>query len=90
MVVLKEDNLPPLRWKLGRITALHPGKDGISSVLSIKTAEGCCSAPLRKCASYPRDLDITPKGTALDSQARGNTKVYGPLKVKRIITHLVN
>ena len=40
MVVLKEDNLPPLRWKLGRITALHPGKDGISRVLSIKTAEG--------------------------------------------------
>ena len=45
MVVLKEDNLPPLRWKLGRITALHPGKDGISIVLSIKTAEGVVQRP---------------------------------------------
>jgi hypothetical protein len=40
LVVVKDDSLPPLKWKLGRITALHPGADGISRVASIKTATG--------------------------------------------------
>ena len=55
MVVLKEDNLPPLRWKLGRITALHPGKDGISRVLSIKTSEGVVQRPAAKVCILPMD-----------------------------------
>ena len=37
-----------------------------------------------------RDIILTPKGTALDSQARGNTEVYSPLKLKQIIIPLVN
>lgn len=32
LVLLKQDNLPPLRWKLGRIVELFPGSDGIASV----------------------------------------------------------
>ncbi|KAK2579108.1 hypothetical protein KPH14_000886 [Odynerus spinipes] len=40
LIVLKEDNLPPLRWALGRIIALHPGDDGIIRVATVKTAAG--------------------------------------------------
>lgn len=40
LVVIKEDNLPPLKWRLGRIVALHPGKDGISRVADIRTSTG--------------------------------------------------
>jgi hypothetical protein len=29
MVILREENVPPLQWKLGRIVELHPGSDGI-------------------------------------------------------------
>ncbi|XP_018395619.1 PREDICTED: uncharacterized protein LOC108774099 [Cyphomyrmex costatus] len=28
LVVIKEDNLPPFRWRLGRVTQTHPDTDG--------------------------------------------------------------
>ena len=39
LILLKEDNLPPLKWKRGRISALRPGKDGIVRVIEIITAD---------------------------------------------------
>ncbi|XP_041972200.1 uncharacterized protein LOC121728148 [Aricia agestis] len=38
LVIIKEDNLPPLKWCLGRIIKTYPGKDGVSRVAEIKTA----------------------------------------------------
>ncbi|XP_011880968.1 PREDICTED: uncharacterized protein LOC105569255 [Vollenhovia emeryi] len=35
MVILKEDNLPPLCWSLGRIEQVYPGKDNIIRVVSV-------------------------------------------------------
>lgn len=40
LVVIKEDNQPPLKWKLGRVVGLHPGTDGISRVADIRTPTG--------------------------------------------------
>ena len=40
MVFVKEDNLPPLHWQLGRITATRPGPDGIIRVATVKTDTG--------------------------------------------------
>ncbi|XP_052739557.1 uncharacterized protein LOC128198380 [Bicyclus anynana] len=40
MVVIKDDNLPPLKWNLGRIDGVVPGKDGNSRVADIRTATG--------------------------------------------------
>lgn len=40
LVLLKEDNLPPLKWKLGRIMTIHPGPDGVVRVADIKTTNG--------------------------------------------------
>lgn len=40
LVIIKEDNLPPLKWKMGRITRLIPGNDGITRVVEIRTATG--------------------------------------------------
>lgn len=40
LVLLKDDNLPPLQWRLGRILSLFPGKDAVSRVADIKTAKG--------------------------------------------------
>lgn len=37
MVVIKEDNTPPLCWSLGMITQLHTGQDNIVRVVTIKT-----------------------------------------------------
>ncbi|UYV64569.1 hypothetical protein LAZ67_3001200, partial [Cordylochernes scorpioides] len=38
LVLLKEDNLPPLNCIMGRINQVYPGEDGLVRVVSIKTA----------------------------------------------------
>jgi len=40
LVLLKEDNLPPLRWQLGRVMKVFAGKDGVSRVATVKTDRG--------------------------------------------------
>lgn len=40
LVLLKDDNLPPLKWMLGRITKTYPGQDGIARVADIRTSGG--------------------------------------------------
>ncbi|XP_011879919.1 PREDICTED: uncharacterized protein LOC105568673 [Vollenhovia emeryi] len=40
VVLLKEKHLPCTQWALGRVTKLHPGKDGITRAATIRTANG--------------------------------------------------
>lgn len=40
IVLIKDKNLPCTQWALGRITRLHPGKDGIARTADIQTANG--------------------------------------------------
>lgn len=40
LVLLKEENLPPMKWKLGRIVEVYPGTDQITRVADIKTRNG--------------------------------------------------
>ncbi|CAK1600414.1 unnamed protein product [Parnassius mnemosyne] len=57
LVVLKEDNLPPLKWRLGRITAFHPGADGINRVADIRTATGIVRRPFCKICPLPNNKE---------------------------------
>ncbi|XP_048006670.1 uncharacterized protein LOC125242013 [Leguminivora glycinivorella] len=40
LVLIKDDNLPPLKWRLGRVTRLYPGGDSVNRVADILTATG--------------------------------------------------
>jgi hypothetical protein len=40
LVLIKKDNLPPLRWVTGRIVQLFPGQDKITRVVLINTSSG--------------------------------------------------
>ncbi|XP_062538281.1 uncharacterized protein LOC134206570 [Armigeres subalbatus] len=40
MVLVKEDKLPPQKWRLGRVTEIFPGQDGIVRVVTIRTQDG--------------------------------------------------
>lgn len=40
IVIVKEDNLAPTKWKIARVTNLHPGKDGHVRVVTIRTSNG--------------------------------------------------
>ncbi|XP_055632364.1 uncharacterized protein LOC129772870 [Toxorhynchites rutilus septentrionalis] len=55
VVVIKDDNLPPLQWPLGRIIKVHPGKDGVVRVVTLKTASSeAVVRPVAKIALLPR------------------------------------
>lgn len=36
LVLMKQNSLPPLVWKLGRIIQVHPGPDGVVRVVTVK------------------------------------------------------
>ncbi|CAG7820182.1 unnamed protein product [Allacma fusca] len=55
LVLLKDERLPPMKWKLGRITATHPGKDELVRVVSVKTADGEFKRPIVKICPLPVD-----------------------------------
>jgi len=40
MVIIKDTNLPPLQWNLGRVVDIFPGKDGVVRVAMVNTASG--------------------------------------------------
>lgn len=66
VVLLKEDNLPPAKWCMGRITQVHPGADGNVRVATVKTQRGEIKRPITKMALLPiqgdeESCDVTTK-----------------------------
>lgn len=40
LVLMKEDNVPPLKWPMARVVEVFPGRDGKVRALSVKTSRG--------------------------------------------------
>jgi hypothetical protein len=53
LVLLVEDNVPPLCWPLGRIQQVHPGSDGNVRVVTVKTNRGTYKRGVRKVCVLP-------------------------------------
>ncbi|XP_011859402.1 PREDICTED: uncharacterized protein LOC105556902 [Vollenhovia emeryi] len=53
MVILRDENTPPMQWALGRITECHEGRDGKVRVVSIKTAQGIKKRAIAKICILP-------------------------------------
>ncbi|XP_062701047.1 uncharacterized protein LOC134285061 [Aedes albopictus] len=53
LVLLKEDKLPPLRWKLGRVIQIHPGSDGNIRVVTVKAQDGEYQRTISKICVLP-------------------------------------
>ncbi|GFW07489.1 hypothetical protein TNCV_3916221 [Trichonephila clavipes] len=75
MVLVKEDNLPPLQWSLGRVVQVFPGDDGAVRVVDVKTQRGQFRRPITKyfvkeslgCAATPTAKDAM-NDTALEAK----------------------
>lgn len=63
VVLIKDENLPPGKWALGRIQAVHPGKDGYVRVVSIKTKNGTIQRPVSRLVLLPVNEDTTQDQT---------------------------
>ncbi|XP_038116940.1 uncharacterized protein LOC119769111 [Culex quinquefasciatus] len=69
LVLLKEDNLPPLRWSMGRITAVRPGPDGLVRVVSVKVPSGAVyDRPVVKVCLLPIN-DLSPADNPEDDES---------------------
>lgn len=64
MVVFKEDKLPPMKWKIGRVHRLFPGKDGVSRVADFKTARGIERRALNKVCPLLHEEHILERPSA--------------------------
>ncbi|XP_055714253.1 uncharacterized protein LOC129808500 [Phlebotomus papatasi] len=53
MVIIKEDNLPPLKWHMGRVVQIYPGADGVPRVATVRTAYGTYKRAVAKLCILP-------------------------------------
>ncbi|XP_058978635.1 uncharacterized protein LOC131802432 [Musca domestica] len=55
MVLIHEDNVPPMKWAIGRVTKLIPGADGFVRVAEVKTSQTTLKRPVAKLAVLPKE-----------------------------------
>ena len=48
VVFLREDNMIPSQWPMARVIEMHPGKDGLVRVITVKTSKGTYTCPVTK------------------------------------------
>ncbi|XP_051171022.1 uncharacterized protein LOC127287913 [Leptopilina boulardi] len=53
LVIIKEDNLPPVQWKMGRIIEVQLGADGIARVAKVHTSLGTYKRAITKLCPLP-------------------------------------
>lgn len=53
MVLLVDEQMPPTRWALGRVTEVNRGPDGHVRVVTIRTAKGTTSRAIVKVCQLP-------------------------------------
>ncbi|XP_046420473.1 uncharacterized protein LOC124179783 [Neodiprion fabricii] len=53
LVLLKEENLPPLQWLLGRVVEVHVGADNIVRVATVRTSTGLFKRAVKKLCPLP-------------------------------------
>ncbi|XP_071582337.1 uncharacterized protein [Temnothorax nylanderi] len=56
LVLLRNPMAPPCNWELGRIIECHPGDDGLTRVVTVKTARSTYKRVLAKICFLPVDL----------------------------------
>lgn len=57
IVIIRDKNIPPAKWWLGRIVEKHKGKDNITRVVSIKTKNGVCKRACNNLCFLPKSTE---------------------------------
>jgi hypothetical protein len=52
-LVLLRDSTPPLHWKMGRVEEIHPGKDGVIRVVSVRVENKVINRAIRTLSVLP-------------------------------------
>jgi hypothetical protein len=57
IVLIKQDNLPPGKWLMGRIMLKHPGSDGVTRVYTLKCGDHITQRSTNKLCPLPIDTN---------------------------------
>lgn len=57
LVLLRDDNAPPLQWKTGRVESIIAGKDGIVRVADVRTPSGTFRRTIANLCPLPVDSE---------------------------------
>ncbi|XP_055604767.1 uncharacterized protein LOC129753000 [Uranotaenia lowii] len=53
LVIIVDENQPPMKWKMARIHQVHPGNDGVTRVVTLRTSNGYMTRPVTKICMLP-------------------------------------
>ena len=62
MVLVKGDNLPPMKWRFGRVTHIFPADDGSIRVVEVRTRDGQFRRAISKICVLPIRQPSQPTG----------------------------
>ncbi|CAK1595162.1 unnamed protein product [Parnassius mnemosyne] len=54
VVVVINDNAPPLAWPLAIVESVHPSKDGVARVVTVRTSKGTYLRPVVRICPLPK------------------------------------
>lgn len=55
LVLIKETNLPPAQWRVGRIVKLYPGRDNRVRVVDVRTGAGLYKRAIHNVCPFPNE-----------------------------------
>jgi len=59
LVLLREDNTPPLHWPTGRVQDVHPGDDGVVRAATVRTSKSLFKRAVNRLCLFPINKDET-------------------------------
>jgi len=77
VVLVKDENLPPMRWPLARVMQLIPGRDGVARVAELRTASGVIMRAVNK-------LCLLPLEDSVGSQASNGGRMLAHAAAKTV------
>lgn len=78
VVLVKENNLPPGKWALGRVIEVHPGSDGHVRVATIKTQTTTLKRPITKLSLLPIETRTINTNQSEQQDGCGTTSTPEP------------
>ncbi|XP_054727158.1 uncharacterized protein LOC129236895 [Anastrepha obliqua] len=76
LVLIQDDNLPPMKWQMGRVIELIKGKDDVVRVAVIKTSTGVTRRAITKLCLLPVEEVENPQGSQRGEHVQGLTHTF--------------
>ncbi|XP_071961249.1 uncharacterized protein [Antedon mediterranea] len=76
LVLIREDNIPRMKWPLGRIAKEFPGRDGVTRCFELKTCKGNLVRAIQRLHNLELDggSNILPQSVYKSCEISGNEK----------------